>query len=117
MSDMMEYKGYYGSVHYSDDDGCFYGKIEHIRGLVSYEGHDVSSMRKSFQDAVNDYLATCKAKNIIPDKPFKGSFNVRTGPELHRLAYIYARKKKMNLNKVIVDALQKYLTNNKLQHS
>ena len=30
MTDMMEYKGYYGSVHYSDEDRCFFGKIEHI---------------------------------------------------------------------------------------
>ena len=110
MNDMMEYKGYYGSGHYSDEDSCFYGKIEHIRGLVSYEGQDVSSMKKSFEDAVNDYLDTCKAKNIIPDRPFKGSFNVRTGPELHRKAYIYAQARKMNLNNVIIKALESYLS-------
>jgi len=72
MIDMMEYKGYYGSVHYSDEDRCFYGKIEHIRGLVSYEGHDVDSIKEAFEEGVDDYLATCKAKNIIPDKSFKG---------------------------------------------
>ena len=115
MIDMMEYKGYYGSVHYSDEDRCFYGKIEHIRGLVSYEGHDVDSIKEAFEEGVDDYLATCKAKNIIPDKSFKGSFNVRTGPDLHRQAYIYAQEKKMNLNNVIITALQMYLSKNKLQ--
>lgn len=110
MTDMMEYKGYYGSVHYSDEDRCFYGKIEHIKGLVSYEGHDVSSIRKAFEDSVNDYLAACKAKNRAPDKPFKGSFNVRTGPELHRKAYIYAQERKMNLNNVIIKSLEEYLS-------
>ncbi len=109
MKDMMEYKGYYGSVHYSDDDKCFYGKVEQIKGLVSYEGYDVASLRKSFETAVIDYLETCKKKNIIPEKPFKGSFNIRTGEELHRLVYMYAQEKKISLNQVVISALQKYL--------
>ncbi|MBF0523445.1 MAG: type II toxin-antitoxin system HicB family antitoxin [Candidatus Omnitrophica bacterium] len=109
MIDMMQYKGYYGSVHYSDEDKCFFGKIEHIRDLVSYEGHDVATLKKAFEDGVTDYLKTCKAKNKAPDKPFKGSFNIRTGPELHRLAYIYAQEKKMNLNQVVISALEDYL--------
>ena len=113
MIDMMEYKGYYGSVHYSDDDRCFFGKIEHIRDLISYEGHDVASLKKAFEDGVTDYLETCKAKHKEPDKPFKGTFNVRTGPELHRQAYIYAQEKKMNLNNVIISALKSYLSKNK----
>ena len=113
MIDMMEYKGYYGSVHYSDEDHCFYGKIEHIRGLVNYEGHDVDSIKGAFEESVDDYLATCKLKNIVPDKPFKGSFNVRTGAQLHRLAYIYAQEQKTNLNNVIIEALKNYLPQRK----
>ena len=115
MIDMMEYKGYLGSVHYSDEDRCFYGKIEHIRDLVSYEGQDVASIRKFFEDSVNDYLEICAVKNKVPDRPFKGSFNVRTGPDLHRQAYIYAQEKKMNLNNVIISALENYLS--KRRHS
>lgn len=113
MMDMMEYKGYYGSVHYSDEDKCFFGKIEHIRDLVSYEGYDVNSLRKSFEGGVNDYLATCKAKHKTPDQQFKGTFNVRTGPDLHRKAYIYAQEKKMNLNNVIIIALEKLFSKSK----
>ncbi len=115
MKDMMEYKGYLGSVHYSDEDRCFYGKIEHIKGLVSYEGHDVNSIRKAFEEGVDDYLETCIAKNKVPDKPFKGSFNVRTGPDLHRQAYIYAQKKKTSLNNVIITALETYLSKHKFK--
>ena len=55
MKDMMKYKNYYGSVHYSDEDKLFYGKVEFIRALVSYEGTDVTSLRKSFEEAVDDY--------------------------------------------------------------
>ncbi|MBN1907565.1 MAG: hypothetical protein JW927_20965 [Deltaproteobacteria bacterium] len=49
MKDMMNYKGYYGSVHYSDEDKVFHGKIKFIRSLVSYEGTDVFNIIKKSQ--------------------------------------------------------------------
>ncbi len=115
MIDMMEYKGYHGSIHYSDEDRCFFGKVEYIRDLISYEGHDAASIRKAFEEDIDDYLETCKAHNKVPAKPFKGSFNVRTGPELHRQAYIYAQKKKTSLNNVIINALESYLSKHKFK--
>ena len=112
MRDMMVYKGYYGSVHYSDEDLIFHGKIEFIRSLVSYEGTDVKSLRTAFEEAVNDYLELCEEEGKEPEIPFKGSFNVRTGPDLHRRAMLFAKSKGMNLNSIITDALEKYLSNN-----
>ena len=53
---MMTYMGYYGSVHYNDDDRIFHGKIEFIRSLICYEGEDVKSLRMGFEEAVEDYL-------------------------------------------------------------
>ncbi len=60
MKDMMNYKGYYGSVNYNDQDQVFYGKIELIRALVSYEGTDVRTLCQSFEDAVDEYLELCR---------------------------------------------------------
>lgn len=79
MKDMMQHKGYYGSVSYDDEDQIFYGKLEFIRGLISYEGRDVASLRAAFEEAVDDYLDLCRKAGREPDKPFKGSFNVRVG--------------------------------------
>jgi predicted HicB family RNase H-like nuclease len=110
MKDMLSYKEYFGSVHYSDGDQVFYGKIEFIKGLVNYEGTDVQSLRSSFEDAVDDYLEMCKAEGMEPEKSFRGSFNVRTGSELHRKATLFAKEKGVNLNKVITDALDQYLS-------
>ena len=110
MKDMMSYKGYYGSVHYSDEDRIFHGKIEFIRSLVSYEGSDVESLHAAFIEAVDDYLELCTEEGKKPDKPFKGSFNVRTGSDLHRKAVLYARAKGTNLNKIVSEALEKYLS-------
>jgi len=106
MKDMMRYKGYYGSVHYDDEDRIFFGKVEFIRALVSYEGTDAATLRAAFEEAVDDYLRTCKKKKIEPEKPFKGSFNVRVGPETHRKLAIAAERKGVSLNKYIAALLQ-----------
>ncbi len=100
-SNLMEYKNYYGSVHYSDDDRVLYGKLEGIRDLVSFEGQDVGSLRKSFEEAVEDYLETCREQGREPEQPFKGSFNVRVSPEVHRKAVLKAANKGISLNKYV----------------
>ncbi|MBW2004452.1 MAG: type II toxin-antitoxin system HicB family antitoxin [Deltaproteobacteria bacterium] len=110
MKDMMCYKGYYGSVHYSDEDRVFHGKIEFICSLVSYEGSNAESLHKAFEEAVDDYLELCAEEGRKPDKPFKGSFNVRTRSDLHRKAALFAKTKGTNLNKIVTEALEKYLS-------
>ena len=107
MKDMMRYKNYYGSVHYSDDDKVFYGKVEFVRALVSYEGTDVESLRRAFEEAVDDYLQTCEKGGKEPEHPFKGSFNIRVGSNLHQRIALEAMRKGVTLNKYIVDVLEK----------
>ena len=109
MKDMMTYKDYTGSVHYSDEDRVFFGKVEYIRSLISYEGTDVDSLRQDFEEAVDDYLELCEEKKREPERPFKGSFNVRTGSDLHRRAALVAKDKGIHLNKLVVEALESYL--------
>jgi predicted HicB family RNase H-like nuclease len=109
MKDMMSYKNYLGSVHYSDEDQVFHGKIEFIRSLVTYEGSDIKSLRAAFEEAVDDYLQLCESQGIEPDLPFKGSFNVRTGSDLHRRTALLAKAHNTNLNNIVVEALEKYL--------
>ena len=107
MKDMMHYRGYYGSVHYSDEDSVFFGKVEFIRALISYEGTDVKSLRQAFEEAVDDYMETCKEQGIAVEKPFKGSFNVRVRADLHRRIALAAAEKGLTLNKYIADVLEK----------
>ncbi len=107
MRDMMEAKGYHGSVHYNDEDRVFYGKLEFIRGLISYEGQDVRSLRAAFEEAVEDYLELCAEQGREPDRPFKGSFSVRVGKELHRQAVLMARQRGLSLNAFVIDALKR----------
>ena len=64
MKNIMKYKEYLGSVNYNDEDEIFYGKVEYIRSLISYEGHDVESLRASFHEAVDEYLELCQQKGV-----------------------------------------------------
>ena len=73
MKDTMEYNGYFGSVHYNDDDKVFYGKLEFIRALVSYEGTDVVSLRTAFEEAVDDYLEFCEELRILAPEFYRNS--------------------------------------------
>jgi len=113
MKNMIAYKGYYGSARYSDEDQTFHGKIEFIRSLVTYEGTDVGSLRTAFEEAVDDYLKLCEQEGKEPDRPFKGSFNIRTGTDLHRRAVLFAKSKGTNLNSIVTDALEMYLSTTK----
>ena len=38
MKNTMEYKGYIGSVEFSEEDCILYGKVMGIHSLISYEG-------------------------------------------------------------------------------
>ena len=109
MKDFMEYKSYIGSVHYSDEDEIFYGKLEGIRGLISYEGETAKELKQAFQEAVDDYLNDCKNNAIEPQKPFKGSFNVRVGSELHKKIANIASQKDTSINNIVKEALERYI--------
>jgi len=107
MKDMMTYKGYFGSVHYDDDDRVFYGKLEFIRALVSYEGTDVFSLRTAFEEAVDDYLKFCEETGRQSEKPFKGSFNLRLDPDLHKRLVTNAMNEGKTLNAFVREVLEK----------
>jgi predicted HicB family RNase H-like nuclease len=107
MKDMMSYKGYYGSVHYSEDGNLFFGKIEFIRALVSYEGTDVNSLKDAFKVAVDDYLQMCSQTGREPEKPFKGSFNIRLDPSLHHKLVSHALNEGKTLNAFVKSVLEK----------
>ncbi|HWF46665.1 MAG TPA: type II toxin-antitoxin system HicB family antitoxin [Bryobacteraceae bacterium] len=109
MRNMLEYKGYLGSVEFNSDDEVFHGRLEGIRDLVSYEATDVDGLKRAFHEAVDDYLVTCQKKRKQPEQVFKGVFNVRLRPELHRRAFIYSTEHKKKLNNIINEALEQFL--------
>lgn len=113
MKDLMEHKGYLGSVHFDSEDEIFYGKIEGIEDLVSYEGKSVNEIKKAFIESVNDYLELCRKAKKDPEKSFKGSFNVRISTELHRRAYRKSLIEGISLNQFVQKAIEREIKEGK----
>ena len=110
MTDILEYKNYFATVHFDADDEVFHGKIIGINDLVSFEGTTVKDLKIAFHEAVEDYLETCKELGKEPEKAYKGSFNVRIPSELHREAARMASLNNVSLNDFIRQALSYFLT-------
>mgnify|MGYP000396019878 FL=1 len=60
MNNNMEYKGYLGSVEFSEEEAVFFGKIMNIRSLISYEGKNVMKLSEQFREAVDEYSSICE---------------------------------------------------------
>jgi predicted HicB family RNase H-like nuclease len=102
----LEYKGYTGSIEYSPDDNLLFGKVLGVQGLISYEGETGKSLEEDFKVAVDDYLDSCKETGSEPERPYKGSFNVRISPELHQKAALRAMEMKKSLNSFVEQAIR-----------
>ena len=109
MNNQLKHKGYIGSIEASLEDNCLFGKVLFIKALVSYEGKTVAELDAAFREAVEDYLTTCQALGQTPEKPCKGSFNVRVGHDLHLAAALAATRKKVTLNDLTRQALNEFL--------
>lgn len=105
MKDVLNYKGFIGSVHFSADDSVFYGKVEGITDLVTFEGETVKDLTEAFHYMVDEHIKDCKAENISPEKSYKGSFNVRLTPELHKRIAVSAKMRGITINKFVFEAL------------
>lgn len=105
MNEILEYNGYSGSISVSTQDNCLYGKILFINDLVTFEAETVSDLYAEFVEAVDDYIKTCQEHGVEAQKPFKGSFNIRIKPELHRQAALEANKRGISLNEFVSEAI------------
>ena len=101
----LKYKGYIGSVAYSEPDKVFYGKLEGIDDLVNYEGESVQELTSAFHEAVEDYLIFCEEHNCKPEKSYSGAFNVRVAPSLHRDIANLAAEAGISINAFVKRAL------------
>ena len=114
MSQLIQYNGYIGSIEYSPEDKCFFGKLEMIDDIVTFEATSADELEDNFHNAVNEYIQTCKALNREPQKVYKGVFNVRIDPELHKKIYREALKAGISLNAFVQQVLKKEVFHHKI---
>ena len=102
----LEHRGYSGSIEYSEEDSLLFGKVLGIQSLLSYEGETGKDLENDFKEVINEYISDCESKNINPEKPFKGSFNVRVPTKLHQRAAMLAMEAKISLNAFVVESIR-----------
>lgn len=109
MNNTIEYRGYIGSVEFSAEDGVFFGRVQGVRSLISYEGTNAAELLADFHGAVDDYLELCAEEGVEPEKAYKGCFNVRVSPELHQAIAVQALARQVSLNSLVELALRQYV--------
>lgn len=111
----LKYKGYTGSVEYSDEDDCLFGKVQGLHGtLISYEGYTVEEIREDFKGAVDDYLESCRERGVEPARPYSGKFVVRMASDLHGRIAALADATGTTINEIINRAVRRELEHNVL---
>ncbi len=106
----MTHNGFAARVEYSEEDGCFVGHIAGIRDVIGFHGESVAELRAAFEEAVEDYLETCRKLGREPNRPFSGQFRLRLPPELHARAAMAAESHGKSLNTWVSDAIERSIT-------
>lgn len=81
----MTHEGFAARVEYSEEDGCFIGHIAGMQDVVGFHGESVAELKAAFEEAVEDYLETCRKLGREPSRPYSGQFRLRLAPEPERL--------------------------------
>ena len=106
----LEYKGYYGSIEYSKDDDCLFGKVLGMpNNLISYEGNTAAELYTDFKNAIDTYLDYCQRNGIKPRNGYNGVLNVRIPSEIHCQIAMYAEKHGISINSFIRDSIERRL--------
>lgn len=107
MNSMLEYKGYHASIEFDADDNIFVGEVFGIADSLSFHGSSVEELQHMFAQSIDNYLKLCAEIGKNPDKEFRGSFNVRIPPELHKRAALAAARQKITLNQYVIKAIDR----------
>ena len=85
MSNLLSYKNYNGTVEYSKEYNCLFGKVIGIKSSLSYEGDSIKELEQNFQNVIDNYLEDCKEREVEPDQPYRKAIKAK-----ERLRYEYS---------------------------
>ena len=98
----MEYRGYIGSVEFSEEDDCFCGKVLGVHGLILYEGESVQELKKDFHDAVDAHIELLEQ---IAQEEEKEIYTLRWAPALKQSAARTAESRGLTIDSLIAESL------------
>lgn len=107
MNNTMKYQDFSAAIEYSAEGDCLIGQIADISLEITFRGDSVQKIRQAFEQAVDDYLADCAAKNEEPEKPLVGPCVVRISPALHQTLALAAQRENKSLSQWIAEVRKK----------
>ena len=109
--EMLEYKGYVGSIEYSKDDNCLYGQVLGLNKSICivYEGNTADELYNDFKNGIDHYLEDCNEDGILPEKPHNGVLNIHIPYEVHFRMAKCAENQGTSINSFICDSIEKRL--------
>lgn len=107
MKNVLEYNGFIGTVNYSAEDHIFFGRIEGINDLITFEGATVAELESAFKEMVDLHIEDCEREGKPAEKSYKGIFNVRISSDLHKKAAQKAAIQGITLNQLVKRALKR----------
>ena len=110
---VLEYKGYHTRIVFVAESKSLRGIIEGINDYVDFESSNPNEIENEFHSAVDDYIEFCKEVGKEPEKEYKGSFNVRITPDLHRKLAKLSIQNGTSLNNEVENAISAYVDQQK----
>ncbi len=107
MSNTLTYQGYAARIEFSAEDECLVGHIAGIQDKVGFHGESVPELKTAFEEAVEDYLTSCKVIGKTPQKPYSGKLMLRLKPEIHAAVAVAAELRGVSINQWASDALSR----------
>jgi predicted HicB family RNase H-like nuclease len=108
--DKLEYRGYHGSIEYSIEDDCLFGKVLGMPdNLISYEGNTASELYADFKDAIDTYLDYCQRNGFEPRKGYNSVLNINLPPEMYSRIVSYSENHGTAINSFICDSIERRL--------
>ena len=107
----LEYKGYFGSIEYSKEDNCLFGKVLGLNKetCITYEGVTVDELYNDFVAGVEHYFDYCQRKGIKPQKSYNGVLNIRIPIEIHSRIAMFAENHGTSINSFVRDSIERRL--------
>lgn len=102
----MTYKGFHARVAFDAADEIFTGRLAGIRDVIGFHADTVDGLKAAFHEAVDDYVATCRAigKDVRP--PASGRLMFRVDPNVHARALVAADVAGKSLNQWAEEAIR-----------
>jgi predicted HicB family RNase H-like nuclease len=102
----LKYKGYSGTVEYSEEDACLFGKVIGMnKNIITYEGKTVAELKSDFEAGIDLYLESCRERGVKPQKPYSGSLNIRISSEVHSRLALKAQLTGRSINSIIKELI------------